>query len=222
MGYSDFQSKIIVSDENLHHYLKQKEGQYIVDNPTVLEKIIEVSPFRFFSSKYASIIVKQKISTMNDTVDGPHTHLLPNIILKGIDFPIPINDDHSPQIQVDPFGGVVDGNGNYNEWAGFEIDDFQKLLMAYGSKNICEEKKYTKKIIKGFLEKEDFQSIVELYSDTKKQDLIRIILSQLVCDKTYNKELRRRGILILERSKAINFQVLKNWALKISPEIIDL
>jgi hypothetical protein len=221
IGYNDFQAKIITDDVNLQYLLKQKDGQFIIDDMSFLKKIIEFSPIRAFNSKYASIIVKQRIPTKKDEVDGPHTHLLPNIILRGISFPIPIDDDLSSQIQVDPFGGVIDGNGNHNEWKGFEKDDFQQFLKIHGDKTKFEDKIALKNKLCDFLQRDDFQSISDLYTNDKMQDPIRIILAQIVCDKYISPVYRRKGFLALERLKAINYHVLKNWTMRMSPEILN-
>jgi hypothetical protein len=38
-------------------------------------------------------MVKQKIPLQTEEIDGPHTHLLPQIILHQVHFPIPVNDN---------------------------------------------------------------------------------------------------------------------------------
>jgi hypothetical protein len=219
IGYNDFEAKIIVNNENLQRYLKQKEGEYIIDDSKFLKTIIEFSPFRMFNSKFASIVVKQKIPTPKDEIDGPHTHLLPNIILKGINFPIPVEDGMSSQIQIDPFGGVIDGNGKYTEWQGYEKDEFQMMMKLYGNKIHFKNKIFTRDLLCNYLEKDNFQSISKMYADEHKQDLIRIVLAQIVCDKGYGQDIRKKGILTLEKLRAINFHSLKTWAKQISPEL---
>jgi hypothetical protein len=221
IGYGDFQAKIIVTNENLQSYLKQKEGEYIVDDSKFLKTIVEFSPARMFSTKFASIIVKQKIPTRRDEIDGPHTHLLPHIILNRTNFPIPIGDDMSSQIQVDPFGAVIDGNGKYNEWMGFEKDEFQVLMKQFGRKIVYKNKILTRDLLCNYLEINDFQSISKMYNEGDKPDDIRIILAQIVCDKNYSQEIRKKGILALEKIRAINVPVLKSWIKQISPELVN-
>jgi hypothetical protein len=220
IGYRDFQAKIIVNNDDLQYHLKQKEGQSIIDDPKFLEVIVEYSPYRLFDSKFASILVKQKIAPNKDEVDGPHTHLLPDIILGKIIFPNPINEELSSQIQVDPIGGAIDGNGNYKEWLGFEKDDFQQLLKKYGDKIGFEEKITFKNMLTDLLRKDDIASIVNMYDKLSKQDIIRIILAQIVCDNGYESMYRKRGLEVLEKLNAINFPILKSWAMKFAPEII--
>lgn len=220
IGYRDFQAKIIVTNDNLQYHLKQKEGENIIDDSKFLKLIVEYSPYRLFNSKFASILVKQRIATYKDEVDGPHTHLLPNIILDKINFPNPIDEELSSQLQVDPFGGAVDSNGNYKEWAGFEKDDFQQLLKIHGEKTSFDEKITFKNMLYDLLIKDDVTSIVNMYEKLDNQDNIRIILAQIVCNKEYQTVYRRRALNALEKLNAINFPISKSWAMNISPDII--
>ena len=147
--------------------------------------------------------------------------MLPDIIIQGINFPIPIDDDLSSQIQVDPFGGAIDGNGNYSEWLGFGKDDFQELLKTHGNKNNYGIKIEMNNVIQSFFRKDDFALISILYSDDKKQNLVRTVLAQIVCDKTYDVGIRNRSYAVLDKLDAINFNILKKWVTKISPEILN-
>lgn len=100
--------------KSMHHqFLKKMEGNYIIDDSECIREIKKFSPVRLFRTKYASIMIKQKIPLQTEEIDGPHTHLLPQIILHKVHFPIPVNDDLCIQIQVDPFGSTIDGNRNY-------------------------------------------------------------------------------------------------------------
>ena len=221
VGYDDLDTYIIVNNVNLHQYLKQKEGDYIIDDSKVLNEIIRFSPWRLFTTKFASITVKQKIPIQKDEVEGPHTHLLPQIIINKVNFPIPIDDHMSPQIQVDPFGGVIDGNGNYIDWAGFERDEFQFILKKYGNEHKIENKFKIKNMICNFLEKGDIQPILDMYINIDLQDQIRIVIAQIVCDKNYNFEYRKKGLLILEKLRAVNVHVLKQWISHKSPDLLN-
>lgn len=59
-----------------------------------------------------------------------------------------------------------------------------------------------------------------MYDKLSKQDIIRIILAQIVCYKGYESVYRKRGLEILEKLNAINFPILKSWAMKFASEII--
>lgn len=163
-------------------------------------------------------MIKQKIPLQREGIDGPHTHLFPQIILHKVHFPIPVNDDLGIQIQVDPFGSTIDGNGNYLDWSGIEDDKFQSLLINYGESRAVKTKSKTKNIIYKRLRKDDLDSIVAIYKSDAMKDL-RVILAQIVCDKNYDRNLRR-GLNTLEKIKAINFYVLKKWVMSKSPELL--
>lgn len=60
----------------------------------------------------------------------------------------------------------------------------------------------TKNIIYNLLRKDDLDSIVAIYKTDAMKDLIRVILAQIVCDKNYDRNLRR-GLNTLEKIKAI-------------------
>lgn len=47
-------------------------------------------PIRLLMTKFASILVRQRIPMQDEDVNGPHTHLLPHIIRNDINFPKPI------------------------------------------------------------------------------------------------------------------------------------
>jgi hypothetical protein len=220
LGYESFEAWcIIVNDIKLHQFLKKREGNYIIDDSECIREIKKSSPVRLFRTKYASIMVKQKIPLQTQEIDGPHTHLLPQIILHKVHFPIPVNDNLCIQIQVDPFGPTIDGNGNYLDWLGMEDDKFQSLLINYGESRDVKTKSKTKNIIYNLLRKDDLDSIVVIYKTDAMKDLIRVILAQFVCDKNYDRNLRR-GLNTLEKIKAINFYVLKKWVINNSPELL--
>lgn len=61
LGYESFDACIIVNNPELHQLLKKKEGNYIIDDSECIKEIKKFSPVRLFRTKYASIMVKQKI-----------------------------------------------------------------------------------------------------------------------------------------------------------------
>ncbi|MEM2760322.1 MAG: hypothetical protein QXU32_04105 [Nitrososphaerales archaeon] len=220
VGNDSLDACVIVRDTETHQKLKEKEGRYIIDDSEFLKEIIRLSPPRLFRTKFAHIMVKQRIPSNGENVDGPHTHLLPSIIRDGIHFPVPIPENMRSLIQVDPFGSVIDGNGDYYEWKGFERDDFQSLLHEYAENGYMRTKQNLREKIIYLLEKNDIQSTVQEYSNNNKQDIMRIIIAQLVCDKQLNIEVRKEALFMLDHLKAINLYGLKQWAQKISPELL--
>ncbi|MGA9150235.1 MAG: hypothetical protein WBZ36_06640 [Candidatus Nitrosopolaris sp.] len=61
LGYEGFEACIIVNDIKLHQFLKKREGNYIIDDSECIREIKKFSPVRLFRTKFASIMVKQKI-----------------------------------------------------------------------------------------------------------------------------------------------------------------
>jgi hypothetical protein len=221
IGYPDLDAYIIVNDANLHQYLKQKEGNYIINDSKVLNEIVKFSPRRLFTTKFASITVKQKIPINKDEVDGPHTHLLPQIIINQLNFPIPIDNNVSSQIQVDPYGGAIDGKGNFIDWNGFENDEFQFILKNYGNEQDTKNKNEIKDTVCDFLENGDIKLIIDMYKNSSLQNQMRIIIAQIVCDKAYSLEYRKKGLFILKKINAINYPVLRQWINHKSPELLN-
>ena len=172
-------------------------------------------------TKFAHILVKQRIPVQGQDVDGPHTHLLPHIIHNGIDFPIRIDDNLRSLIQIDPFGSVIDANGEYFDWRGFENDPFQTLLNEYSDEEYIRNKKTLKDNLLYMIEKKDIQSMINKYSDKRNQDLIRVILAQIVCNKEYDTEIRKSGWSVLAKLNAINSDGVKDWICSQSPELND-
>jgi len=212
---------IVVNHIELQQALKKKEGSYVIDDPEFLKEIVKLSPWRLVMTKFAHILVKQRIPVQGQDVDGPHTHLLPHIIHNGIDFPIPIDDNLRSLIQIDPFGSVIDANGEYFDWRGFENDPFQTLLNEYSDEEYIRNKKTLKDNLLYMIEKKDIQSIINKYSDKRNQDLIRVILAQIVCNKEYDTEIRKSGWSVLAKLNAINSDGVKDWIRSQSPELND-
>jgi hypothetical protein len=220
LGYESFEACIIVNDDRLHQFLKKREGNYIIDDFECINEIKKFSPVRLFRTKCASIMVKQKIPLQIGEIDGPHTHLLPQIILHKVHFPIPIDDNMCVQIQVDPFGSVIDACGNFLDWTGSENDKFQSLLRNYGESRVIEDKLKMRNMIHDFLKKDDLDSIMNIYKNDIMKDLIRVILAQIVCDKNYDRSLRKKALNTLEQIRAINFYVLKKWVINKCPDLL--
>lgn len=211
---------IIAKDKSTNELLKQKEGHYIIDDPHFLRELVLRSPPRLFQTKFAYIIVRQKIPlTEKEELEGPHTHLLPPLIKSKKHFEVPIPDDMIPIIQTDPFGSVIDGNGDFHAWNGLENDAFQTLLQKYGKPEYVALKNQMRQSIIGCLTRNEVSVIESTYADKTKQDLIRITLAQIVCDGKIGKAMRQDAYRILERLKTINMNGLKQWVQNMAPEI---
>jgi hypothetical protein len=221
VGNDTIDACIIVEDIQLHHQLKQKEGQYIIDDSRLLQRIVESSPVRAFRTKFAEIRVKQKIPVGKEQVEGPHTHLIPVIIQKGIDYPAPIAANLSSVIQVDPFGSVIDGAGDYHDWQGFEFDKFQSLLSTHGKAEYLGEKINMKNRIILLIENNKGEAVVDTYQsfDNVLQDLMRVTLAQIVCDRYLSEHIRKEAMNILKELNAVNYNALKQWSNKMSPSL---
>jgi len=218
VGNDSLDACVVARDIQTHQTLKGKEGLSIIYDSEFLGQIIKLSPARLFRTKFAHILVKQRIPSNTEQVDGPHTHLLPSIIRSGTHFPVPIPDNMRSLIQVDPIGSVIDGNGDYHEWNGLD-DEFQSLLNEYAG-NDMSTKKYLQEKIIVLLKNSDLDSIIEEYSSNERQDIVRIVIAQIVCDKQQDIEIRKKALSILDELKAINLYGLKQWVQKLSPEIL--
>jgi hypothetical protein len=219
VGNKTLDACIIAKDEQTNQLLKQKEGKYIIDDPNFLRELVIHSPTRLFKSKHAYIIVRQKIPREGeDEVEGPHTHLLPHIIKSGKHFDVPVPKTMIPVLQTNPFGSVIDGNGDFHKWNGFDEDKFQRFLEKYGDQGYVSLKQNTrKKILKDLTA--NTAGFVDDYSDVLKQDVIRVTLAQVVCDESVDKEIRKKAFKVLENLRSINLRGLKQWVQKMAPEI---
>lgn len=219
VGNDTLDACIIVKDEQTSQLLKQKEGKYIIDDPNFLRQLVTHSPTRLFKSKFAYIIVRQKIPQEGeDELEGPHTHLLPPIIKSGKHFDVPIPDTMIPIIQTNPFGSIIDGNGDFHKWSGFEADKFQEFLNEYGDQDYISLKlAMRKRILQGLTTNNN--EFIDDYADASKQDVIRITLAQIVCDESLNEEIRKKALSILESLHTINLRGLKQWVQKMAPQI---
>ncbi len=209
----------IIADKTTNSFLKQKEGQWIVDDAKFLRELVTYTPPRLFKSKLASILVKQKIPLLEDDLEGPHTHLLPPIIKTKKRFAVPIPDSMESVIQVNPFVSVIDGNGDFNNWNGFESDKFQEILQKYGDAVYVSSKNKLLQTILSNLRSDDMQTISEQYDNSQHQDIIRIVIAQIVCDKTIDVTIRKKAYVLLEKLRSINLKGLQQWVDHMAPEI---
>ena len=65
----------------------------------------------------------------------------------------------------------------------------------------------------------DMQNMSEQYDNSQHQDLIRIIIAQIVCDKTLDVIIRKKAYVLLERLRSINLKGLPQWVDRMAPEI---
>ncbi|MEO9310102.1 MAG: hypothetical protein ABI337_07375 [Nitrososphaera sp.] len=219
VGNDTLDACIIATNESVNELLKQNEGQYVIDNSKFLQELVRYSPPRLFKTKFASILVKQKIPTAEEEIEGPHTHLLPPIIKSKKHFVVPVPDDVIPVIQVDPFGSVMDGNGEFYKWHGFENDEFQNFMRKYGNQEYVTLKSEMKKKIIDCLRNNDQTPLGSDYANKSRQDLIRVILAQIVCDDKLDVFVRKEALSLLENLKTINLKGLKQWVQQMAPEI---
>lgn len=219
VGNETLDACIITKNESVNDMLKQNEGRYIIDNSDFLQELVRYSPPRLFKTRFASILVKQKIPTAEEEIDGPHTHLLPPIIKSKKHFEVPIPNNMVPIIQVDPFGSVIDGNGEFYKWNGFENDEFQNFMKIYGNPEYVTLKNEMMKKVIDCLKKNNDTILESYYADKSKRDLIRVILAQIVCDDKTDKLVRKEAFTTLEKLKTINLKGLKQWVQQIAPEI---
>ncbi len=123
-----------------------------------------------------------------------------------------------PIIQTDPFGSVIDGNGDFYKWNGFEEDKFQEFLRKFGNQEYIQLKDDVKKNIIDSLTNNS-TDFIEDYSDSSKQDVIRVILAQLVCDDKIDKKIRKKAFKVMENLQSVNLRGLKQWVQNIAPQI---
>lgn len=219
LGYDTFQACIIVNDKDLEHILEDNEGKVLIDSPELFDTIIHYSPARLFRTKFAEILVRQKIPTDGKTVNGPHTHLLPHIIKNRMRFPTPVPEHLCTMIQLDPFGSIIDANGKFQEWLGPKKDPFQLLLEKYGNKEYLELKHRIKEKVLSSLVNGDKQ-IVDAYADPSMQDVLRVLLAKIVCDNSLAIDIRKSALSTLRTIKAPNLNGLEVWILQVRPELM--
>ncbi|MEM0364555.1 MAG: hypothetical protein QXS98_02310 [Candidatus Nitrosocaldus sp.] len=199
---------IIVEDDALNNRLREMEGKNILNEQSILDDIVKVSPYRLFMTKKASILVKQRIGR----VEGAHTHLMPDVILKRIRYPTPVPEQMSCIIQVDPFASLIDCNGNYRAWS-VEDDPFQMLLQKY-NKGYAEEKKRLRDDLLDMLRSSDHADHVELmykHADADGKDMLRVVLAQIACDSRTEQTIRISSAKILKRVGAVNLPAVLSY-----------
>ncbi|MGR8919219.1 MAG: DUF6925 family protein [Gammaproteobacteria bacterium] len=108
----------------------------------VLEAMIDASPDRVVSSRFARIEVCQKIDR-HQTPAGPHTHLLPDLLGKGRTHSarVPLPPGAMPLLTLHPENPLVDAEGHPRDFSRAAFDRFQRLLERCGDATYVAEKR---------------------------------------------------------------------------------
>ncbi|MCS6767451.1 MAG: hypothetical protein RMJ59_06805 [Candidatus Nitrosocaldus sp.] len=199
---------IIVRDDTVNRMLGEREGRSILSDRAMLNALIDASPYRLFKTRRSHILVKQRIGML----EGAHTHLMPDVILKGIRYPTPVPEQMRCIIQVDPFASLIDASGRYNPWSAGD-DPFQMLLSRY-SREYAEGKHALMDGVSRLLHNHDADGVADMYaraSSREERDMMRVALAQLACDLALDQVIRDGAVKVLEKIRAVNLHAVRGY-----------
>jgi hypothetical protein len=167
------------ADERLADLLRLHAGRSVLEagNP-VMGALIEASPHRVAQSALARIEVYQALDRTK-TPDGPHTHVLPDLLKSRRTHAanIPVPDDVLPCLGLHPGNPLLDLFGRATPFDAAHHRAFEPLLAAWGDADYCAEKA---RILAAVAAGGDPAAVAPPASRTGRQAL-RIALRQLAC-----------------------------------------
>lgn len=136
IGAPHIDACVRIADEHLLRAIEPWFGKPLfTDGHAAAERLFEASPHRVFMSTAARIEVYGPIPpTDGSTPDGPHTHLLPDLLRHGRAFAAntPIPDGWLPILNAYPPNPARDSRGDPRPFDDAAHDAFQRLIEAYG------------------------------------------------------------------------------------------
>ena len=129
-------------DPNAIAHIRKYCGQVVVarDHP-LIDYFVELSPHRVATSAAGRIEVYQRIDR-HRTPDGPHTHLLPELLNKrrthSANLQLP--EDQLPVLMVYPPNPVQTAEGERISFSRGDFDHFEEILSTFGDRRYYEEK----------------------------------------------------------------------------------
>jgi hypothetical protein len=165
------------ASEALVGMLRSGETNAIFDRPELVRSLIQCSPSRVFSSRCARIEVSQAIAAPDSqSPEGPHTHLLPEILRAHAD-----DEGFSPpgwidQVVAYPAHPLRDEFGHPKPFDLAQYDAFQGWLQAFGDQSALALKQRVMRQVRA-----DEAPGVSGMLNHNERDTVRIALRQLFC-----------------------------------------
>jgi hypothetical protein len=189
VGADNIDFCIRTADENLLNLLRQAEGQAFAELDDKLKKqLLADSPTRVIISKLGRIEVYQPIGK-EKTPQGPHTHLLPQLMAKKATHSanIPIPDTLMPCLTLHPANPLVNQLGQEIPFDLVRFEQFATLFAQWGLESCKQQKKsLLQAVISG--------TAPEAYPQADSRETratLRITLRQLNQQKQYKPNINR-------------------------------
>lgn len=147
LGVANLDACVRAEDDALADLLRAHAGKPVLDpgNP-VMPAVKEASPPRVFVSRLARIEVRQPIGSTAKgipTPDGPHTHVLPDLLRTGRVFAAtaPVPEGLLPVLTLHPAGLFAGHDGAPRDFSATRFARFQDLLDRYAPDGYVAEKR---------------------------------------------------------------------------------
>ena len=123
--------------------LRRHVGRSVLEPASrIMAALIDATPHRVAISRLGRIEVYQPIGRSR-TPEGPHTHVLANLLKSGrthsAGIPVPLG--HLPCLSLYPESPVFDAKGRPKPFDTSKLHDFETLLELWGQPDYCREKR---------------------------------------------------------------------------------
>lgn len=141
LGLGNARFCVRTGDATLLARLRAATGRNVFDAPGLFDELKRVSPHRVVVSRLARIEVYQPIAHEGGaSPDGPHTHLLPELLRKHRTHPatLPVPAGFEPALSVYPSSPVQDAHGLVKSFDRDAFERFQRWLASFGDRDyVC-------------------------------------------------------------------------------------
>lgn len=143
LGLGNAQFCVRSDQAALTAHLRTAVGRNIFAVPGLFEQLRQSSPHRVVISRMARVEVFQPIAQEGGaSPDGPHTHLLPELLRKHRTHPatLPVPDGFEPALSLYPSSPVQDEHGLIKAFDRSAYERFQRWLAAFGDRDYVNAK----------------------------------------------------------------------------------
>ena len=179
-GSANVDAFVRTDDPTLIALLRRYAGLNALAAPEIMAAIVAANPHRVFVSRMGRIEVRQRIGSRDadpPTPEGPHTHVLPNVLSKGrthsANLPIPAGT--VPCLNLYPANPTFDMLGRPRAFDDAAFARFQTLLEAWGVPSAIDAKRSALEALGAGLEPATFRA-----PDRIGRAAVRVALRQAI------------------------------------------
>lgn len=186
IGGRFFQLCVRTASLDLIAQLRAAANSKLLDDSSLLRSLAASSPDRVFESRLARIEVAQPIASPGgNSPDGPHTHLLPNLLTRPAANPHGVPAGWITQIIAYPTNPLQDERGREKAFDIEAYREFQRRLEEFGDPG----HQLVKRTVMAAVRCGALPHTIDV--DAERRESLRIALRQLHCLDGESEHLRR-------------------------------